>query len=376
MALKMRHGNKAADVELRDLIIQRISKEGPLSFRDFMQMALYFPGLGYYTSSGNRIGERGDYYTSPLLSHAFGAMIARQLEEMWELSGSGDFVIVEYGANSGKLCNHILQYLRHHNKAFFDRLQYCIIEKNSVESCVHTRDVGKTIRCYESISVIPPATGCVLSNELVDNFCVHQVLMQQDLMEVFVDYQRGFREILKPASQELCDYFEALNVHLPAGFRTEVNLQAVDWMKEIGMFLQKGFVLTIDYGCHSGELYSRRRSCGTLLCYEHHTVTEDPYTNIGARDITTHVNFSALCYWGMQNGLTCAGFTTQANFLLSLGFGSYLQQLLINTADMPAAARKAALLKHAYLVEMGSRFKVLLQKKGICNKPLRGLGAT
>jgi len=116
---------------LSDIIIQKIKQEGPLSFHDFMEMALYHPGSGYYTSPPEKIGINGDFYTSVNLTAAFGAMLGRQLEQMWEILGKGSFTIVEYGAGTGQLCHDILDYCRD-NKELYDRLHYYILEKSPV----------------------------------------------------------------------------------------------------------------------------------------------------------------------------------------------------------------------------------------------------
>src|SRR3970040_1230612 len=115
---------------LSEIIIERIKKEGPLSFRDFMEMALYYPELGYYNSKKDKIGSEGDFYTSANLTAAFGAMIGRQIEEMWLNLEKKPFTIVEYGAGTGLLCHDILDYLKNNN-FLYDNLNYCIIEKSS-----------------------------------------------------------------------------------------------------------------------------------------------------------------------------------------------------------------------------------------------------
>ena len=116
-------------MELSEIIKQRIHREGPVSFRDFMEMALYYPGLGYYTNATDKIGKNGDFYTSSNLTPVFGAMIGKQLEEMWRLTGEDNFTIVEYGAGTGMLCHDILNYL-HDNSDLYKRVRYAIIEKS------------------------------------------------------------------------------------------------------------------------------------------------------------------------------------------------------------------------------------------------------
>lgn len=181
---------------LSDIIIQKIKQEGPLSFHDFMEMALYHPGSGYYTSQPEKIGSNGDFYTSSSLTSAFGAMIARQLEQMWNILGKDDFTIVEYGAGTGQLCQDILDYCKD-NKEFYDHLTYCIIEKSpSLCEQQQLHLPGEKVRWQGSIGEIAPVRGCILSNELIDNFSVHLVVMEEKLMEIFVDYTNDFTEVL------------------------------------------------------------------------------------------------------------------------------------------------------------------------------------
>lgn len=360
-------------MRLSDTIIQKIRKDGPVSFRDFMEMCLYYPGLGYYTSGGDKIGKNGDYYTSPHAGPVFGAMIGRQLEEMWNITGRKDFTIIEYGAGTGMLCRDILEYLQE-NEIFYSQLRYHIIEK-SPAMCERQRALlGEKASWIHSINDIPPFTGCVFSNELVDNFSVHRVVMEDELMEIFVDYnEKGFVEMLQPAGEALVNYLGELNVILPKGFRTEINLEAIEWLREISHRLEKGYILTVDYGYPSSELYRDSRCEGTLLCYHKHTVSDEPYSHIGEQDITSHVNFSALSYWGGKHGLHTCGLTRQGCFLVALGFGDYLKKVLLRRRDTYVNFRQYAFLKYTLLLDMGQKFNVLIQSKGVQHTPLRGL---
>jgi SAM-dependent MidA family methyltransferase len=359
---------------LSEIIIQRIREEGPISFHDFMEMVLYHPQGGYYTATQNRIGKTGDFYTSPQLTPAFGAVIGRQLEEMWNLLGTNHFTVVEYGAGTGTLCRDVLEYFKG-NKKRYAQLAYCIIEKSPA-----MREAGKThlpekVSWLNSMQEISECTGCIVSNELVDNFSVHQVVMEEELMEVFVGYENGFVELLRPAPKALCDYLDELQVALPKGFRTEINLGATEWIREMAAVLTKGYVITIDYGDRSDKLYSERRNGGTVLCYHKHTINDNPYVHIGEQDITAHVNFSALCHWGFKHGLLCCGLTNQASFLVALGFKDYLRKTLALEAsqDWVALVKKERLLSQTLLLDMGLRLKVLIQRKGLAWTELLGL---
>jgi SAM-dependent MidA family methyltransferase len=374
-----------------DIIIDAIRRQGPLSFRDFMEMALYYPEQGYYTSACDRVGENGDFYTSPYLTRLFGEMIGGQLEEMWRNLGCRPFTIVEYGAGTGVLCRDILVRLRE-NAELFRSLQYVIIEKSASmrkkeQALLAAEGFLRKLRWEASIDAAAPVNGCILSNELVDNFAVHQVVMEDELMEVFVGYERDFVEILRPASSGLRDYLRELQVTLPRGFRAEINLEATCWIREVSAALERGFVITIDYGSSSSGLYNS--SEGTLTCYRRHQVNHSPYECVGEQDITSHVNFSALDVWGRRGGLEYCGFISQTRFLQGLGLNRRLRQIeLAAAADPkaavtdpaataaadPAAAHQIASRRlYTLLIGMSNQFKVLIQRKGIGPQFLSGL---
>lgn len=357
-------------MSLTEIIKLKIKNEGPVSFHDFMDMALYFPSLGYYNSPTNKIGKDGDYYTSPVLSSLFGQIIGKQLEEMWYLLNKQPFTIVEYGAGTGALCFDILYFLKN-NAELYNELNYCIIEKGEMMRQRQKSLLPEKVNWYNSINEIGEINGCVLSNELLDNFPVHKVVMKEQLMEVYVDFENEFTEILKPANEELESYLSEQNIILPKDYCTEINLAAINWIKEISGSLTSGFVLTIDYGFSSSEYYSEKRSSGTLTSFKGHEVNYSPYSNIGQQDITAHVNFSALVHWGEKFGLECCGFTSQSNFLRSLGLMNYLRKLEMEKAE---ESNKDLIFQiNKLLVDMGNKFKVLIQKKGVKSKMLTGM---
>jgi len=357
---------------LSEIIIDRIKNEGPISFQDFMEIALYYPKLGYYNSNQNKIGSDGDFYTNSCLSASFGAMIGRQIEEMWLALEKKPFTIIEYGAGTGLLCHDILDYLET-NTNLYNNLSYSIIEKSTSMREMEKTHLHEKVSWYSSIQEIPQMNACILSNELVDNFAVHQVIMEDQLMEIFVDYENGFKEILKPAYATLLDYFEELNVTLPEGFLTEINLEATTWIREIALWLKKGYVITIDYGALSHELYSIHRRLGTLLCFNKHLINDNPYQFIGEQDITTHTNFSALQHWGAKYGLKNCGLVNQANFLLGLGFKEYQEKRISEKQSNLQLALQESIINYRLLMDLGTKFKVLIQQKGIPNYPLSGL---
>jgi len=355
---------------LSSIIIQKIKQHGPISFYDFMEMALYYPELGYYTSSHEKIGAQGDYYTSSNLTSAFGEMLGKQIEEMWGVLGYKKFTVVEMGAGRGLLSGDVLSYLKK-NHELYRGLNYCIVEKSpTLRKEQKTRLVAENVSWYDSITELSGMTGCIFSNELPDAFPVHVVVMENELTEVFVDYENSFIEVLRPAKGELKNYLEELKINLPFGYRSEINLDAIKWIHEISSTLKKGFVITIDYGYPSDELYQEYRNRGTLMCYYKHSVNEMPYEHIGEQDMTTHVNFSALDHWGRKTGLDFCGFTDQMHFLIGLGIDEYLKNL---QEKDPANYYRKMLPVKTLLMEMGETFRILIQKKGVERFELSGL---
>ena len=349
---------------LEDILIHQIQQSGPVSFRHFMETALYYPGQGYYTSPGKKIGKDGDFYTSPYLTEWFGHMLAVQIEELWQLLGGSHFTIVEFGAGNGELAFDILRKLKA-NSRLYDCLSYVIIEKSEAMKRAQQTLLKDKIAWVDTAQELQPFTGCVLANEVVDNFAVHQVLMQDELMEVFVDYENGFKEILLPASPALKEYFNELHVQLPFGFRTEVNTEAITWLTKIAKKLNNGAVVIIDYGGSSNDLYRGNWQDGTLLCYHKHGVNNAVFINAGEQDITAHVNFSALKHFGRRAGLEFGGYTSQGRFLQSLGLCRQiaLQEHNDNSSRTVNAASITMLQK--LLLDMGSLMKVLVLQKGL-----------
>jgi SAM-dependent MidA family methyltransferase len=366
--VNLRHLN-----ELTQIIADKIKRNGPISFAEYMSLALYHPRLGYYCSDRQKLGFSGDFYTSCTLTPAFGYAVAEQLLEMWRVSGIRDFTIIEYGAGTGDLCAAILAFFSWQND-LPGSLDYCIIEISPNLREVQQRRLTSNVRWVDDIVHISGFEGAVISNELIDNFPVHRVVMQEELQEIRVDYRQGLCEALLPASEELRKYFDDLKVKLPRGFKTEVCLAAGEWVRSIARAIRKGFVLTIDYGYLSGDLYSAERAGGTIVSYFHHQVVEDLYANIGMQDISAHVNFSALAFYGMHNGLLLTGFREQGPFLRALGFEQKLRNLR-DVADPVAAIKKENVISQTILGDMGRKFKVLIQHKDLPQLTLKGFRA-
>jgi SAM-dependent MidA family methyltransferase len=351
---------------LEQKIIDKIQKEGPITFETFMEMALYETGLGYYASESIEIGRAGDFYTSQHLHPAFGALIGKQIEEMWEIMGRPPaFYIIEPGAGAGLMCMDIMHYL--HKKQIFHSLAYVIVEKNPFVEEKQKKLLAKyqnKITWVSSIKQIGNIKGCVLSNELLDAFPVHVIEMDNALKEIYVAVDNGnFKEIKGPFSKDaLGEYLNEFSIELPEGYRTEINLRVKDWLAAIGEVLSEGFILTIDYGHPAPDYYSEERNRGTLLCYYKHQVNENPYINIGRQDMTAHVNFSSLRRWGEEIGFKTLGFCQQGTFLISLGIDEIIHELYENSKDY--LFEVARIKRLIFPGTLGETHKVMIQYKG------------
>jgi SAM-dependent MidA family methyltransferase len=359
---------------LEQKIIQKIHKNGPVTFETYMEMALYEPGLGYYASESTEIGRAGDFYTSQHLHPAFGALIAKQIEEMWEIMGSpSDFHIIEFGAGAGLMCLDIMNYLC--NKQIYHSLSYVIIEKSIFVEQKQKKLLEiyrDKIRWISSIRELREIRGCVLSNELLDAFPVHLIEMQDELNELYVAFDNSnFHEIKgSPSTVALEEYLNEFSIELPYGYRTEINLRIKDWLYNISEALSEGFILTIDYGYPTQDYYSEERNLGTLLCYFKHQFSENPYINIGNQDMTAHVNFSSVSKWGEDLGFKTLGFCQQGIFLISLGIDEIIQELHENSKDYLFEVAKIKRL--IFPGTIGETHKVMVQYKGKTDPKLRG----
>ena len=345
-------------------IRSRISRSGAIAFAEFMGLALYHPD-GYYPG-GARIGARGDYFTSPILHPSFGALIAVQLEAMWDTLGRpSPFWIVEPGAGDGQLAADILAFAHSRMSEFARALRY--IEIDRAPGVPYSERESHASRLRSDGLPLGGMTGCILSNELFDAFPVHRFrILDGQVQELYVslDSDDRFREEYGPPSTpRIADRLARLPRRLPDGFRGEVNLGLERWTRDAASALDRGYVLTIDYGYEADELYSDSRSRGTLQTYYKHVDGSSPYQRVGRQDMTAHVDFSALISEGLSAALRPVFLTTQAEFLASLGFDAMFASL--RGSDIERAAKTANLRAMSELVNpdgLGG-FRVLVQEK-------------
>jgi SAM-dependent MidA family methyltransferase len=365
---------------LAELLAERIGRYGPLTFADYMRECLYHPTYGYYSKS--EATRFVDYYTSVDVHPVFGRLLARQFTEMWERLGRPkEFMLVEAGAGAGRLGGHILDFCEVKLRDFYQGLRYMAVERSAArrEEAQERLRRHETAGHFTASAEIPARIreGCLFSNELVDALPVQRVIQRGGaLQEILVSFADGkFYEIIAPVSTcAITEYFAAQNIALLDGQQAEAGLEACDWISEVGRRLDRGYVLTIDYGHHAPELFDERHLKGTLLAYRNHRATENFLEFPGEQDLTAHVNFTALETWGKGAGLERAGFTSQTAFLLALGKGNEFADLY--DEDQSEADRVRARLQLKTLIHpegMGERFMVLIQKKGVAGEPLTGL---
>jgi SAM-dependent MidA family methyltransferase len=352
-------------------------QQGRITFADFMAACLYEPGLGYYTSPGRKVGAEGDFYTSISVHAAFGRVIAREIAQMWRCMGSpAVFTLVECGAGNGRLACDIMDYLAERETPLYGNLKLVLVEKEpTLESAQH-----EMLAAHEGhVAWLSPEefasghftfSGCLYSNELIDALPVHRVLMTAEgLQEIYVTLKDGeFSEETGPLSTPaIQEHLSRIAVALHAGQQAEINLAAPFWLAEASRTLQKGFILTIDYGYPAMELYAPHRTRGTLLCYHRHQTEENPYIRLGKQDITAHVDFTTLMKRGEELGLQSDWFGEQYRFLLSTGIVEEIEEIERSDASDEHKLKLRLALKKLILPEggMGDTFRVLIQSKGI-----------
>jgi SAM-dependent MidA family methyltransferase len=365
---------------LRAILAARIRTSGPIPFAEYMRECLYHPEHGYYSRVS--AGRFGDYYTSVDVHPIFGRLLARQFAEMWELLGSPrPFAVVEAGAGVGRLASHILDFAARELPAFYAALEYAAVERSAARRAIHPERLavhaaaGHASTAAEVPHAIP--AGCIFSNELLDAFPTHRVVIENGaLREIHVGIEgEKFVEILRePSTQKIEEYFREQGIALQEGRQGEACLEACQWIENAGSALQRGFLMTIDYGHEAPALYDERHNRGTLLAYRDHGITENLLEAPGAQDLTSHVNFTAVDMCGRRAGLARTGLVTQSQFLVALGRANEFADLYEPGQTEVEKLRARLLLKNLIHPEgLGEKFQVLIQLKGIVAPRLTGL---
>jgi SAM-dependent MidA family methyltransferase len=362
-----------------------------------MELALYDPEAGYYARAAQRSGRAGDFFTSVDVGPIFGELLARQVIEMAGLvessvtsqqssveprtpSNEPGFDLVEAGAGNGRLSADILRAIRRRDASLYARLRLHLVEASAAARAAQRDVLGEVADRLTSSSADLPGSfeGVLIANELLDALPVHQVVMRPDgLHEVYVvaeplktgDWRLRTTEgpLSTPA---LAEYLARIDIVLEPGWRAEINLRAVEWIRSAARRLRRGFLVVIDYGHAARELYSPSHSGGTLTTFSAHTMAggERPpgapgwLEDAGDRDITAHVDFSSVQAAACVEGLTSVGFLDQTYFLMGLA------------ADLESADLKTRLALKTLLLPggLGSSHKVLILAKEVGSPRLAG----
>ena len=364
-----------------------IARRGSIPFADFMALALGHADGGYYTAAAARPTRGGDFLTAPELHPVFGAALARQVAEAWERLGRlSPFTLVEYGAGAGTLALAILEGLRGDGSPLADALVYAPVELNRhrlAELGVRASAAGLPVVDAGELDGRPIA-GVVLANEYLDALPVHLVELREGCpreVHVGIGCDGAFEDVIGEVSdgavaRHLAE-LRAAGIALVEGQRLEVRPAIDAWAYEVGRRLATGLVLVLDYGAPAADLYGPRRRAGTLMTYRGHVAdgsSDAPYHDIGERDITAHVDTTALGGALGRAGLDLLGETSQAELLVGCG----LEELLGRRQAAVARASEALELRSAVMRLLDPRhlggFRAVLAGRGIAAEPpLRGL---
>ncbi len=366
-----------------DRLVHRIrdaieARGGWISFERFMEMALYEPGLGYYSAGSTKLGSAGDFVTAPEISPLFSRCLASQCAEVLQRLGGGD--VLELGAGSGVMAADILAELANQQR-LPDR--YLILEvsadlRERQQQTLAAR-VPDLLARVQWLDRWPVALrGVIVANEVLDALPVQRFRIRgTQVNAVGVTWQLGqldWSEVhADPALELAIRTIERANGEpFPDGYLSEVNLRLVPWIAGLAGALAEGVAIFIDYGLPQREYYRTERREGTLLCHYRHRFHDRPLLNVGVQDIGAWVDFTAVASAASAAGMRVAGFTTQAHFLIGCGIESFMA----NIAEQPVTERVQLARQVMVLTlpgEMGERFKVI----GLASNydyPLRGFG--
>ena len=383
-------GNGNSDL-VRDIRREIDASGGRITFERFMDLALYHPQFGYYTSGREKIGKRGDFFTSVSVGSLFGKLLAKQfLRFRKELGNPAEFEVVEFGGHRGQLRADVLAVapdLRYRivetsdprpesivgcvfSNEFLDALPFHVVQvKNGAWQEVYVRTASHSPEPFPAHDSGVSRTRLPPKGEGPDKELLVPEIVGQAPRLPFSERRQAerlpyndFTEVLGPLSDpRLADFLSDLPVQHMEGYRTEVNLRALDWLSDVAKRLKRGWIVTIDYGYERPEYFAPHHRDGTLLCYYQHTRSANPYAHVGEQDITAHVEFTSFIEHGRELGLDPVLFTDQSHYLLQLG-ESEIAEIVERTAGQPSKER-AAIQQLLHPEMMGRTFKVLVQRR-------------
>ncbi len=364
------HALAHSDRLRRQILAKIAAKDGFLSFYEFMRMALYEPGLGYYVAGSRKFGPGGDFVTAPEVSALFSQCLARQCAEVLKQLGGGS--ILELGAGSGVMAADILTEL--------ERLEtplrrYFILEV-SPDLRARQRDLLAErvphwlprIEWLETLDGLA-LQGIVLANEVLDAMPVERFAYTGQGFEqcgvTQVDGQLAWAQRAAPPATlgAVQTLFERYGAHWAADYRSEFNPQLGGWFASLFEALQLGVLIFIDYGYPGGEYYHPQRTSGTVIAHYQHRATEALLERVGLQDVTANVDFTAVADAALAAGFELDGYTTQAYFLLPNGLDTYYQAAVKNVDEATAVMLSQQVRQLTLPAEMGERFQVIAFSK-------------
>ncbi len=364
---------------LTDLLLNEIdANNGQIGFDRFMEMALYQPGLGYYSAGARKFGRDGDFTTAPETSPLFSICIARQCEQVFNQTGSA--VVLELGAGTGIMACDILAELRRRNAL---PAQYLILETSAdlrqrQQQLLQQRHADIYDRLVW-LDTLPgkPLDGVIVANEVLDAIPVHRFsMLNYNAYELLVGrdensfvWQQSSSEFMPEQMQQ---YLGGLLQDLPDGYVSEFNALLPPFIEALSVSLGTGAILLIDYGYPRREYYHPQRTDGTLACYYRHRRHDNPFLYTGLQDITASVDFALVAESAHAYGLDIHGYTTQAGFLVACGLEKIITEL--SAGDDKAFLRYTQQAGKLILPgEMGETFKVMILGRNV-QAPLIGSG--
>ncbi len=363
-----------------ELLIAKICSEierhkGWLSFERYMELALYEPGLGYYSAGAHKLGADGDFVTAPEISPLFSRCLARQCAQVLQAIG-GD--ILELGAGSGVMAADMLVELatlaQLPNRYFILEVSADLRERQRATLADRVPQLLERVIWLDTLPT--ELVGVVIGNEVLDALPVQRFVIRGGQVNALgVTWQLGKLDWSEVRADPKLDAAvrvieKSVGRSLPNGYSSEVNLRLPSWLASIANVLQRGVLLFIDYGLPQAQYYSDERTRGTLLCHYRHRFHDDALLHVGLQDIGAWVDFTAVAEAAVDSDCSVIGYTTQANFLIGCG----IDQLLADLAEQGLEARLQIGKQTMVLTlpgEMGERFKAIALGKN-WDTPLMG----
>jgi SAM-dependent MidA family methyltransferase len=366
--------NPAILISLADRLREQIQRDGPITFHDWMSLALYFEHGGYYKRKDlTRWGPAGDYRTAPERSPLFAATFARYFASLHKEFGSPKtWSIVEAGAGAGHFARGLLRSFRKHHQQIFAATRYVIDEVSKDGRARARQRLSEFVDRIEFNEIVNMAqrngVGIVFANELLDAFPVHRVIFRAGkLLEFHVglDTDSQFVWIVREASTpELAGYLERAGVQLVEGQIAEINLHVEEWMKDAASLFKRGYLVLVDYGAEAEEIYNAsHRPEGTLRAFQRHKFADDMLARPGEQDLTATIDWSNVKRIGERLGMKLVSFERQDEFLLRSGLLEELERMASESnTEADEVVLRSSVRELILPGGMSESFQVLIQR--------------